>query len=241
MQPLPLSPISLLPNPHYEAWRKLPLFQGLTDAQLKSLEGHLYTKALSAGRHVITAGQSGECVYMMLSGTVKITVEKLDGTDVILAICGVGEVLGEVNALDGPGHSANAVTLESTQLLGMNCATFRECLRTVPPIAYNLALLQARRLRRVSLHAESLAMHDIYGRLAYHILAFASDYGVPTLQGDTLIPVRLTQGDLAALVGGSRVSVNKGLGIFKRSKLISIDGNHYITLHNRAALAQRCQ
>ncbi|MBV9470071.1 MAG: Crp/Fnr family transcriptional regulator, partial [Abitibacteriaceae bacterium] len=206
---------------------------------------------LPANRTIITAGRIGEAVYILLKGTVKITVDGLDDKDVILAICGAGEVLGEVSALDGIGHSANVVTLETSKFFWIDCASFRECLQTVPPLAYNLALLQARRLRRISLHAESLAMRDIYGRLAYQILAFANDYGTPVAQqtaskegarpGDVLIPVRLTQSDLAALVGASRVSVNKVLMSFRRSKFISIDDKYHITLHNRAALAKRCQ
>jgi CRP/FNR family cyclic AMP-dependent transcriptional regulator len=82
---------------------------------------------------------------------------------------------------------------------------------------------------------------DIYGRVARQILAFAERYGQVTDQGDIAIPIRLTQSDVASLVGASRERVNQVIMAYKQHKYISVDQNYHITIHNQEALVQRCQ
>ena len=97
------------------------------------------------------------------------------------------------------------------------------------------------RLRLANAQIQSLAALDVYGRVARQILAFAQEYGEPTPDGAIRIPIRLTQNDMAGMVGASRVSVNKVLVHYKERKYISIDAASRITVHDQEALAQRSQ
>jgi CRP/FNR family cyclic AMP-dependent transcriptional regulator len=123
----------------------------------------------------------------------------------------------------------------------MGRAAFQECLQTLPAVTYNLVQILSKRLRLANEQIQSLATLDVYGRVARQILAFAQQYGLPTPAGDILIPIRLTQSDLADLVGASRERTNQVMVYYKRQKFISVDRRHRITLHNQAALAERCQ
>ena len=82
----------------------------------------------------------------MLEGSVKIHLEQLDTAGVILAVLGVGEVVGEAHLADNLGRSACVITLEETRLLWAEGATFREVLLKSPTMALNLANLLSRRL-----------------------------------------------------------------------------------------------
>ncbi len=219
----------------------IPLFQGLEPAQLARLQELLHRTTFPGGSTIMATEQLGEVVYVILMGTVKVQVEQADGREVILAICGAGEVVGELSLLDNTGRSATVVTLEESTLLWMDRTRFQECLDTMPTLARNLLGILARRLRLRSAQIQALATQDLYGRVAHQLLAFAEAYGQPTPQGAVVIPLRLTQSDLAGLIGASRSRVNQVLGFYKERHYISIDQSGHITVHNLAALAQRCQ
>jgi len=219
---------------------EIALFDGLTPAQLSRLNQLFRRKTFAAGTHIFSMDQPAEAVYVIVGGTIKICLENPDGTDVILSIVGPGEVLGEVSVVDGLGHSASAVTLEVSTLLWLDRAAFRNCMDTMPAIARNLTHILACRLRCATRQVQSLASQDVYGRVARQLLDFARQYDTGA-NPDVLIPIRLTQSDLADLVGASRERVNKVLATYKKSKCISVDRNHHFTIHDLAALAKRCR
>lgn len=230
--------MSTTPDP--SVLSEVALFRGLTSEQLARLGTLLHHRSFPAGANVITADQPGESAYIILTGGVKVHVAQPDGTDVILAILGSGEIVGEMSLADSLGRSANVTTLEESALLWMDRGTFQTSLREIPTISQNLVNLLSRRLRLANAHARSLAALDVQGRVANQILAFAQEYGETAPNGDIQIPLRLTQTDLAGLVGASRVRVNQALGYYRRRGYLSVDKTHRITVCDAAALAQRC-
>lgn len=223
------------------ALAEVPLFCDLSTEQLSKLGTLLHRKSFPAGTEIVTVEQPGELAYIVLSGSVKILIERPDGGDVILAVLGPGEVVGEMSLVDSLGRSATAVTLEYSTLLWMDRAAFWASLREMPTMTYNLVNILSRRLRLANLHAQSLAGLDVHGRVAGQLLAFAREYGKTAPNGDVIIPLRLTQSDLASLVGASRVRVNQALSFYKRRNYLSVSTNYSITLHDPAALARRCR
>jgi CRP-like cAMP-binding protein len=183
---------------------------------------------------LLSQTQSAE-VFILLRGAVKVCLDGTLGHDIILAICGTGEVIGEIAAIDGGAHSADVVTLERSVFLRMESEAFCHCLRTVPELAFNLMQQQARRLRRISAHANALATLDIPGRLAWQINCLAENYG-QEVPGGIHIPLHLTQKDLAQLIGATRESVNKALVTFRHNGWISMDSSGVITLRNAKAI-----
>jgi len=220
---------------------EISLFQGVPTRELERLATLLHERHFPANTSVITAQEPGESVYVILSGTAKVYVTHTDGTQVILAILGPGEVVGEMSVADSLGRSADVTTLEESTFLWLDRKTFLSSMEEVPAIARNLVGILSRRLRLADTHARSLAALDVHGRLAAQILAFAREYGEPLSDGGTLIPLRLTQTELAGLVGASRVRVNQALGYYRKRGNISIDRDHRITVHDEEALARRAR
>ena len=114
------------------------LFQDLTAEQLAWLNEHLRQQEFPAGSNIVVADQPGEIVYIIISGTIKIYVQHTDGTEVILAILGPGDTVGEISLLDSAGRSANVVTMEKATLLWMDRADFWKCLQIMPSVTYKL-------------------------------------------------------------------------------------------------------
>ena len=123
----------------------------------------------------------------------------------------------------------------------MNRLAFGECLRAMPHLSYNLVQLLTRRLRLANEQIKALSTLDVRGRVARQILAFAQQYGREDAEDGVRIPLRLTQSDVAALVGASRERVNQVIVDFKESGFISVDPRHHITVHDQSALVRRCQ
>lgn len=220
---------------------ELELFQGLGPEDLTRLNSLLRSSTVQAGTNFITVEQPGEVVYVILEGTVKIYVSHEDGREVILAFLGRGDTVGEMSLVDSAGRSANVVATERSRLLWMDRVTFQGCLRTLTPLANNLVRLLANRLRFANEHIQALCTLDVPGRVARQILALADRYGSREAGGEVTIPLRLTQSDLAEIVGASRERVNQVIVELKQKGSISVDPNHRIRVRDRRDLTRYCR
>ena len=219
----------------------IPLFAGLSEENLTEMNQLLHKRKFPAGKNIMTVDQPGETVYILLDGSVKIYVDQLDGSEVILAFLGPGATFGELSLVDSLGRSASVVALEECNCLAMDRSSFHRCLKSVPDLSYNLAQLLSQRLRLANEQIQALSTLDVRGRVARQLVAFAEQYGQPAEADGILIPLRLTQTDVAALVGASRERVNQVIVDFKGSGFITVDPSHYFTVLDQDALIGRCQ
>jgi CRP/FNR family cyclic AMP-dependent transcriptional regulator len=220
---------------------EVALFRDLHSEQLSKLAARLHQRTFPSGANVITAKEKEDSVYVILEGTAKVYVTHTDGTEVILAILGPGEIVGEMSAADSLGRSASVLTLEDSTFLWMDRHTFLSSMEEMPTIARNLVGILSRRLRLADTNTRCLAVLDVHGRIAVQLLAFAREYGEPLPDGGVLIPLRLTQTNLGGLVGASRVRVNQVLGYYRRRGNISLDKEGRIIVHDEEALARRAR
>ena len=222
---------------------EIPLFRGIPIERLKRLNEVMHRKSVPAGTNMITAEQPGEVVYILLEGTVKILIEQVDGREVILAFLGAGDTVGEMSLVDSAGRSANVMTMEKCTFLWMDRNTFHDCLRNVPEFTQNLVRLLSGRLRMANEQIQSLSSLDVAGRLARQLLAFTERYGTPddSNLGGVKINLRLTQTDLAELVGASRERVNQVMVEFRQKGYLSVDTAHHVQVHQTQALARLCR
>jgi CRP/FNR family transcriptional regulator, cyclic AMP receptor protein len=230
---------SAAPDP--AALARLPLFHGLSTADLGLVAAAVRPVRFPAGAAVLTSEQPGEVAYVVQSGTLRVSVARADGSEAILALLGPGEVVGELALLDRAGRSADVVALEAATLLWLDRTTYLRLRDRNPLLGDNLAALLARRLRLANQQILALATLDVPGRVARQLLALAEAYGEPDSFGGVRISLRLTQSDLAGLVGATRVRVNQALGGFKRRGHLIEDRQHRVTLLDPAALEDYCR
>jgi CRP/FNR family transcriptional regulator, cyclic AMP receptor protein len=213
----------------------------MTPHELERLAPLLHERSFPAGASVLTAEQPGEAVYVVLRGSVKVHLLTSDGAEVILAVLGPGEVVGEMSLADSLGRSASVTTLEESIFVWIDRTIFRSGIEGSPVLARNLADILSRRMRLANAHLLSLAALDVPGRVASQMLSLSREYGKEETTDGVRIPIRLTQSDLAALVGASRVRVNQVLGYLRKRGLISIDSEGHFIVHDENALAQRAR
>jgi CRP-like cAMP-binding protein len=174
-------------------------------------------------------GDPGESLHVVASGAVKIVLPSAEGEEAIIATLREGDFFGELALLDGAPRSATAVALDASETMSLPRTTFRDMLDRDPGLRDALLEGLAHELRRLTSHVEELHFLDLAGRLAIRLARLARE------QDSTSREVRLnwpyTQSDLAAMIGGTRQSVNKllsglvdrGFVVIERDTLIIPD------------------
>jgi CRP-like cAMP-binding protein len=184
-------------------------------------------------------GDPGTAFYVIASGKVKIALTSPDGKELILRRLGPGGFHGELALLDDEPRSADAVATDSSVLLVLQRDAFRQFLAEHPEIATKLLGTVSQYLRRNAELIQDATFLDVPARLARILLELASEPGAAELPPPgAIIPDRMKQGELAALVGATRESINKWLGSFEKQGLISYDKGQ-ITLLRPSGLKQR--
>lgn len=221
---------------------KIPLFEGLTPDQLAFVASHARSRSYKTEEAIVHQEDSGETLYVIISGIVKISMVGSDGNEVFLAVLAAGENFGELSLIDSQFRSADVITQEETTLVSIDRATFNQLIATVPAFAMNLLRILALRTRRANVRIHAHCTLDVFGLVARQLLEFAEQYGMVQADDSVLIPIRLTQGDIADLVGASRERVNQVMRHFREKKMITVDSKTFrITVLKPAELHKRLQ
>ena len=152
---------------------------------------------------LIHDGDTGDTLYIILSGRVKVYASNAAGREVVIDFHGTGECLGEMS-LDGSKRSASVMTVEPTTCAIVNRAHFRDFILAYPDFAMYLIEKLIHRVRVTTENVKSLALTDVYGRLARLLNALAKE-----IDGKLAVHEKLTQQDIADRVGASRDMIGK--------------------------------
>ena len=213
----------LVGRPVLDALAAIPFFAGLDRDALERLTGSMRSRRFRRGEVIFHLGDPGDALFVIMSGDVKISLPSETGEEAILATLGSGAVFGELALLDGAPRSASATALTATETVVLPRDRFRELIATEAGVRDALLASIAGELRRLTTHVEELHFLDITGRLAARLVRLAQDGGTRTADGGIRLRKNLTQGDLAAMVGCTRQSVNKLLGQFTDDGMIRLE------------------
>lgn len=214
----------LMPDPRFalETLARVPLFMGLDPEALEGLGRSVRARRFRRGEVVFHQGDPGDALFIIQSGAIKILLPSDTGDEAILTTLQTGDFFGELALLDGAPRSATAVALERSELLVLPRERFLELLGE-PTIRDALLAGISRELRRLTNHVEELHFLDMAGRLAAQLVRLTREVGRTQADGSIRLEAPLTQTDLASMVGCTRQSVNKLLGIFSDDRLLRLD------------------
>jgi len=191
----------------------------LTEEELRALSGEGVVKTFPRQAVIVNQGDETDSLYIILSGRVKVFLSDDTGKEVVLGTQGPGEYFGEM-VLDGGPRSASVMTLEPSRFAIVPKRKFREFLRAHPDFSVHLIEKLIRLTRALTDSVESLALMDVYGRVARLLLELATEE-----DGKLVINEKLTQQDIANRVGASREMISK---IFK-----DLSSGGYVTVEGR--------
>lgn len=171
------------------------------------------------GSTLLNEGDVSGRVMLLGSGRVKICSFTADGKEVMLALRGPGELLGDLSAIDGRPISATVCALEEVEVLALSASDFKEFLASTPGAALKLLELITERLRDADQKRGEFGALDAVSRVAARLVEMAERFGEETDEG-LRISVPLSQEELAGWIGASRESVSKALQALKARGLI---------------------
>ncbi len=205
----------------------IPLFDELEQDERDALTRRLNIRQLPKNTVIILDGDESDSLYIILAGKVKVFLTDEEGKEVILNYQGPGQYFGEMALLDESPRSASVITLESSKIAVLSKHDFMQCLSEHPKIAMSIIRHLTTRLRSLTDKVKNLALMNVYGRVTHTLIDLSE------LEGDNrVVSERLTQQELANLVGASREMVTRILKDLTKGGYIDIQ-NKKITIKEK--------
>lgn len=197
----------------------VPLFHDAPERAIEVAAGVVRPRRFEEGTVVFREGDSGDALYLLSQGLVKLSKVDLGGHEKTLTLLQPPEFFGEMALLGHDQRSATALALTTVETFMLFRDDFQRLLTTYPTVNLNLTTTLANRLRGMDDEAQVLSYKDAPGRVAYVLLRLHRS-GVVATDGEGAL-VRLTHQDLANLAGTSRETVTRALRALEEEGVIA--------------------
>lgn len=214
-----------------ELIRRVPLFSQLSDAQAQGLATAVVKRRYRRGEFIVEQGQRSNTLFILLSGRARVISSHTRGREVILATMGQGDYIGEMSLIDNEPHSATVRAETQTDALLLGGQEFARCMPEPNSVAFMILRGLTQRLRRADRNIESLALMDVYGRVARVLLEAATE----DLSGQKVIREKISRQDIAKMVGASREMVSRVMKDLEERKYIETQDGGSIVVFERLA------
>ena len=210
-----------------EVLRTVPIFSELSDEDITSLAHLALRKRYPKDTVVFFENEEGDFFFTILEGRIKVTILGDDGREVILSVLGPGDFFGEMALLDNEPRSATAIAVEESELLSLHRSDFQSVLNDNKSITSALIRVLSSRLRRANHQISTLALLDVYGRVARVIVDMAREEG-KRLRDGRIAFRRATHQEIANRIGTTRETVTRMLKDLERQGLIHVEGKEIV-------------
>lgn len=208
--------------------RRVPLFAVLTESQAWSISQSIVKRRYKRGENIVEQGNRSNALFILLSGRARVISVDAKGREVIIAMLHPGDYIGEMSLIDGEPHSATVQAEVQTDVMMLGRVAFLQCLPENTSMSFAIMRGLALRLRRADRKIESLALMDVYGRVARALMELTDE-----MQNEHVIRNRLSRQDLAKMVGASREMVSRVMKDFEQQGFVveREDGSMLIREH----------
>ena len=203
--------------------KAVPLFASFPEDQLRMLTTVVTRRSLPRSTTVMASGDPTDSLYIVLSGRLKVMMSDAEGKEVILSILTAGEFFGEMGLIDDSPRSASVVAIEPCELLAITRRDFKKCLAENFEMSMAVMRGLVRRLRDADRKIGSLALLDVYGRVARLLLDMAEN-----VDGEKVVTKRLPKQDIAKMIGASREMVSRVMKDLQMGGYIEMRGSNIV-------------
>jgi CRP/FNR family cyclic AMP-dependent transcriptional regulator len=210
-----------------EILKTVPMFAELSDSDLDSLAQLASRRHYARETPIFFEHEEGDSFFMILKGRVKVTILGDDGREVILSMLGTGDVFGEMALLDDEPRSATAIAVEDCDLLSLQRSEFDGVVKSRASISAGLIKVLSARLRKANHQISTLALLDVYGRVARVLMEMARDEG-RRLRDGRIAFRRATHQEIANRIGTTRETVTRMMKDLERQGLIHVESKEFV-------------
>jgi CRP-like cAMP-binding protein len=194
-----------------------------------SLLARAQRRSFNRGGVIRQKGDPGDAMFLVVRGRAKVLLPGDERKRVVLRVLERGDVFGEQSLFDGSPWETTVVAAEPTETVAFDRREFLKMLQAHPELALALLRVLSQRLREANEFIEDTVFLDVAARLAKKLLELSEIYGHDSMLG-TVIALRITQHDLAAMLGVTRESVNKHLQAYRARGIIDFDRQRIVIL-----------
>ncbi len=212
----------------------MPLFEGLSEAELALVDGQFHARGFSTGDAIYHFGEPASHFYVVTNGLVKTTRSSADGRETVLDILGSGDFFGALPALGPHAYADTAWAMSPLCILGLDADAFETIMERFPSVSRATLRGVSRRLTESQDAVHLLAGASLERRLAATLLFLAEKNGTPW-DGGTLVQIPLSRDDLAAMTGAATESVSRLLSTWRKADLIDT-GRRWVAICDHEAL-----
>ncbi|MGE0453865.1 MAG: Crp/Fnr family transcriptional regulator [Vicinamibacteria bacterium] len=205
-----------------ELLRTVPIFTDLGEAEIESLARLTTRRRLPKDGVVFFENEAGDSLFVIVEGRVKVTILGDDGREIILSVLGPGDFFGEMALLDHEPRSATAIAADETELLCLLRADFDGAVAENRTILPALLKVLTARLRHANHQISTLALLDVYGRVARVLVDMARDEGRRLKDGHIAFR-RPTHQEIANRIGTTRETVTRMLRDLQQQGLVRVE------------------
>jgi len=198
-------------------------FPKMSEEELALVANYGASRTYAKNTILLSEGDPSEMFYLILKGQVKIFISDEKGKEVLLNLQGPGEYFGEIAIIDKASRSASVMTIEACQIAVVSKQGFERCLAEHPELAMGLIRNLVKCVRSLTEQVKGLALLDVYGRVTNTLTGLAKEQN-----GELVIEQRLTQQDIANMVGASREMVSRILKDLSTGGYIRIEDRKII-------------
>jgi CRP/FNR family cyclic AMP-dependent transcriptional regulator len=216
--------------------RKVPLFSTLTDDEFRRLSHIFVTRAYRRNQIIFLEEETGNYMYLVLAGKVKVAKAGVGGKETILAIHRTGDFFGEMSLLDGKTAPATVSAMEDAKIVSVSGADFHKYLLHNEKVMLQIINVLCARLRAVW-QTQSQSSGSAEARIRTGLLDLAKKHGIRDAHG-TIIDLKFTHQDLAEMVGTSRETVTRALTHLRKQGIIEISNRRITVLKPQALMEE---
>jgi CRP/FNR family transcriptional regulator, cyclic AMP receptor protein len=216
--------------------RRVPLFSTLSDVEFSQLEHIFVLRSYRKGQVIFLEEETGNYMYLVLSGKVKVSKAGSAGKETILAIHRTGDFFGEMSLLDGKTSPATVSAMEDAKIISLSGTDFHKYLMHNEKVLLQIINVLCARLRQVW-QTQSLSSSTAEARIRMGIYQLAKKHGIRDARG-TIIDLKITHQELAEMVGTSRETVTRTLAQLRKQGILAIEQRRMTLLNAEALLAE---
>ena len=219
------------------ALTRLDVFSSLNDSDRDAVTEVAQLRRYSKGRVLVTQGSLTEATFGIVTGRLRVSLSRADGSEAALTILGPGELFGELGLFQDGSRSARVTALEDVCVLAIGKPALLQILERSPAGSLALCRLLASRMRQLAQHFEEVTAMPVEQRLARKLVFLADRWGAPTT-GGIGISLKLSQQELAELADTSRQTANKCLTRWRKAGILASTTSKVLIRDSR--LLERC-
>lgn len=208
----------------------MPLFSLLTHDQSQGIADGAFRRRFRRGEIIIEHGKQSNALFILLTGRARVLTADLRAREVSLAVLYPGDFVGEMSLIDNQPHSATVRAEVQTDTLVIGRADFAHCLPDSSSVAHAIMHGLVQRLRGANRQIESLALLDVYGRVARSLLDMSEQFGEMRV-----IRRRVSRQDLARVIGASREMVSRTMKDLEARGMVETQENGWLVLKRQLA------